>query len=185
MLVGFCFDRSDEPETQLLLAELEELVDTLGIKVVGMELVRVRDPHRGFICGTGKADELVQLLRAVRLRSEGGPRSRRGSGWQSRRGPLSALSMFSLPLPFSLCSALSLCSHSLLSLSALSLSLSSLSLSLHIKSRPVSAGAAPGPAAAAAERAGSASSAPPAAPPASSGSPRTPPPPGPRAPRSH
>lgn len=63
MLVGFCFDKSDEPETQLLLAELEELVDTLGIEVVGMELVRVRDPHRGFICGTGKADELVQLAR--------------------------------------------------------------------------------------------------------------------------
>lgn len=64
MLVGFCFDKSEEPETRLLLAELEELVDTLGIEVVGMELVRIRDKNRGFICGTGKADELVELAKA-------------------------------------------------------------------------------------------------------------------------
>ncbi|MFT7304508.1 MAG: GTP-binding protein HflX [Akkermansiaceae bacterium] len=64
MLVGFCFDKSEEPETRLLLAELEELVDTLDIEVVGMELVRIRDKNRGFICGTGKADELVELAKA-------------------------------------------------------------------------------------------------------------------------
>lgn len=64
MLVGFCFDRSEEEERRLLLLELEELVDTLGIEVVGMELVRVRDGNRRFICGTGKADELVELARA-------------------------------------------------------------------------------------------------------------------------
>lgn len=64
MLVGFCFDKSEEQETQLLLAELEELVDTLGIGIVGIELVRVRDTNKGFICGTGKADELVELAKA-------------------------------------------------------------------------------------------------------------------------
>ncbi len=64
MLVGFCFDKSEEPETQLLLAELEELVDTLGIEIVGIELVRVRDTNRGFICGTGKSEELVELAKA-------------------------------------------------------------------------------------------------------------------------
>lgn len=63
MLVGFCFDKSEEPETRALLLELEELVDTLGIGVVGMELVRVRDRNKGFICGTGKSEELVQLAR--------------------------------------------------------------------------------------------------------------------------
>ncbi len=63
MLVGFCFDKSEEEETQLLLAEMEELVETLGIEIVGMELVRVRDRHRGLICGTGKADELAQLAK--------------------------------------------------------------------------------------------------------------------------
>jgi len=61
MLVGFCFDKFEEAETRALLLELEELVDTLGIGVVGMELVRVRDGNKRFICGTGKADELVQL----------------------------------------------------------------------------------------------------------------------------
>ncbi len=64
MLIGFCFDKSEEAETQLLLTELEELVDTLGIAVVGIELVRVRDTNKRFICGTGKADELVELARA-------------------------------------------------------------------------------------------------------------------------
>ena len=64
MLVGFCFDKSDEPETQKLLIELEDLVDTLEIGVVGMELVRIRDKNKRFICGTGKADELVELARA-------------------------------------------------------------------------------------------------------------------------
>ena len=64
MLVGFCFDKSEEPETQKLLIELEELVDTLEIGVVGMELVRIRDKNNRFICGTGKADELVELARA-------------------------------------------------------------------------------------------------------------------------
>jgi len=63
MLVGFCFDKSEEEETQLLLAELDELVGTLGIEIVGIELVRVRDRHRGLICGTGKADELAQLAK--------------------------------------------------------------------------------------------------------------------------
>jgi len=64
MLVGFCFDKSEEPETQKLLIELEELVDTLEIGIVGMELVRIRDKNKRFICGTGKADELVELARA-------------------------------------------------------------------------------------------------------------------------
>ena len=64
MLIGFCFDKSEEPETQLLLTELEELVDTLEVGVTGIELVRVRDTNKRFICGTGKADELVELARA-------------------------------------------------------------------------------------------------------------------------
>ncbi|MDA7518076.1 GTPase HflX, partial [Akkermansiaceae bacterium] len=64
MLVGVCFDKREEEETRKLLLELEELVDTLGIGVVGMELVRVRDRHRGLLCGTGKADELVELAKA-------------------------------------------------------------------------------------------------------------------------
>ncbi|MGY8648159.1 MAG: GTPase HflX [Verrucomicrobiales bacterium] len=64
MLVGVCYDKREEEETRKLLLELEELVDTLGIGVVGMELVRVRATHRGLLCGTGKADELVELAKA-------------------------------------------------------------------------------------------------------------------------
>jgi GTP-binding protein HflX len=63
MLVGICYDKREEVETRKLLLELEELVTTLGIGVVGMELVRVRDPHKGLLCGTGKADELVDLAK--------------------------------------------------------------------------------------------------------------------------
>ena len=64
MLVGVCYNKREEEETRKLLLELEELVDTLGIGVVGMELVRVRATHRGLLCGTGKADELVELAKA-------------------------------------------------------------------------------------------------------------------------
>lgn len=64
MLVAFCYDKSEEEETQLLLIELEDLVDTLGIGVTGIELVRVRDRNKRFLCGTGKAEELVELARA-------------------------------------------------------------------------------------------------------------------------
>ncbi|MDP0492058.1 MAG: GTPase HflX [Verrucomicrobiota bacterium JB023] len=59
VLVGFYFDKAEEEEARELLLELEELVDTLGIGVVGMELVHVRNKNRAFICGTGKADEIV------------------------------------------------------------------------------------------------------------------------------
>lgn len=63
LLVGVYFEKSEENESRALLLELEELVKTLGIEVVGMELVRVRDRHRGFLCGTGKSEELVELAR--------------------------------------------------------------------------------------------------------------------------
>lgn len=63
MLVGFYFKNEEEAEARALLLELEELVDTLGIGVVGMELVRVRAQHKAFICGTGKAEEVVELAK--------------------------------------------------------------------------------------------------------------------------
>ncbi|GHC45324.1 GTPase HflX [Roseibacillus persicicus] len=63
LLVGFYFKSDEEAEARALLLELEELVDTLGIGVVGMELIRVRAQHKAFICGTGKSDEVVELAR--------------------------------------------------------------------------------------------------------------------------
>lgn len=63
MLVGFYFKSEEEEEARALLLELEELVDTLGIGVIGMELIRVRAQHKAFICGTGKSDEVVEMAR--------------------------------------------------------------------------------------------------------------------------
>ncbi|MGJ8725894.1 MAG: GTPase HflX [Roseibacillus sp.] len=63
MLVGFYFKSDEEEEARALLLELEELVDTLGIGVVGMELIRVRAQHKAFICGTGKSDEVIEMAR--------------------------------------------------------------------------------------------------------------------------
>lgn len=63
MLVGFYFKNEEEEEARALLLELEELVDTLGIGVIGMELIRVRAQHKAFICGTGKSDEVVAMAR--------------------------------------------------------------------------------------------------------------------------
>lgn len=63
MLVGFYFKSEEEAEARALLLELEELVDTLGIGVVGMELIRVRAQHKAFICGTGKSEEVVAMAK--------------------------------------------------------------------------------------------------------------------------
>lgn len=63
MLVGFYFKNEEEEEARALLLELEELVDTLGIGVVGMELIRVRAQHKAFICGTGKSEEVVAMAK--------------------------------------------------------------------------------------------------------------------------
>ena len=63
LLVGFYFKSEEEAEARALLLELEELVNTLGIGVVGMELIRVRAQHKAFICGTGKSDEVIEMAR--------------------------------------------------------------------------------------------------------------------------
>lgn len=58
-LVGAYFKRSDEDDANLLLDELVELVSTLEIEVVGRVCVFVRARHRGYLTGTGKAQELI------------------------------------------------------------------------------------------------------------------------------
>ena len=63
LLVGFYFHPEEEDEARALLLELEELVATLGIGIVGLELVKVRSQHKAFICGTGKSDELADLVK--------------------------------------------------------------------------------------------------------------------------
>ena len=64
LLVRFYFDPRVAVEAESLLAELGELVRTLGIEVVESVLPRCREMHKKFLCGTGKAAEIVALARA-------------------------------------------------------------------------------------------------------------------------
>jgi GTP-binding protein HflX len=64
MLVGIYFDPREEEEAAALLEELHELVDTLGINIVHSVFYRSREMHKQYICGTGKAQELVDLAHA-------------------------------------------------------------------------------------------------------------------------
>ncbi len=64
LLVRLFFDPREEVESEALLVELGELVGTLGIGVVDSVLVRCREMHRKFLCGTGKAAEIAELAKA-------------------------------------------------------------------------------------------------------------------------
>ena len=64
LLVRFYFDPREADEAESLLAELAELVKTLGIEVGELVLARCREMHKKFLCGTGKAAEVVELARA-------------------------------------------------------------------------------------------------------------------------
>ena len=64
LLVRLSFHRYEEDEDISLLDELEELVRTLGIRVEEKMLAHSRAMHRKFLCGTGKAQEVVDFARA-------------------------------------------------------------------------------------------------------------------------
>lgn len=64
MLVGIYFDPREENEAESLLEELHELVGTLGINIVHSVLYRSRALHKQYLCGTGKAEEIVNLAKA-------------------------------------------------------------------------------------------------------------------------
>jgi GTP-binding protein HflX len=64
LLVRFYFDPREAAEAESLLAELGELVRTLGINVVESVLPRCREMQKKFLCGTGKAAEICELARA-------------------------------------------------------------------------------------------------------------------------
>lgn len=66
LLVRICFDKREEDESASLLEELGELVNTLGIGVVSSELVRTRERHKKFLCGTGKAAEVAGIARELK-----------------------------------------------------------------------------------------------------------------------
>ncbi|MEK6230565.1 MAG: GTPase HflX [Luteolibacter sp.] len=64
LVVRFYFDDHEEEESISLLAELGELVSTLGIEVVESVLSKPREMKKKFLCGTGKAAEIVELAKA-------------------------------------------------------------------------------------------------------------------------
>lgn len=64
MLVRIYFDPREEQESESLLEELVELVTTLGIGIVHQVLYRSRSLHKQFLCGTGKAQEIMELAKA-------------------------------------------------------------------------------------------------------------------------
>jgi GTP-binding protein HflX len=64
LLVRLSFSKREEDEDVSLLEELEELVRTLGIGVADMMLAHSRSMHRKYLCGTGKAAEVVEFARA-------------------------------------------------------------------------------------------------------------------------
>ena len=63
LLVGAYVDASQKSEAQSLLDELEELVNTLGIPVVERMLIHHREQHARFLIGSGKAEELADLIK--------------------------------------------------------------------------------------------------------------------------
>ena len=64
LLVRLYFDPREVDEAEALLDELEELVTTLGIGIADKLLAKSRSMHKKFLCGTGKAAEIVELAKA-------------------------------------------------------------------------------------------------------------------------
>jgi GTP-binding protein HflX len=58
-LVGVQFPEQTTEEAEVLLAELAELSDTLGVQVVGRQVARIRKPQSRYLVGEGKAEELL------------------------------------------------------------------------------------------------------------------------------
>src|SRR6188474_872787 len=67
LLVGAYTEPNGRDEATSLLAELEELVDTLGIPVVDRLLVHHREQHARLLIGTGKAEEIVARAKEQKL----------------------------------------------------------------------------------------------------------------------
>ncbi len=65
LLVGAYFDRREAANAQDLLNELKELVETLGIGVVGTECVHVREYNPRYLTGSGKAAELIEQAKQM------------------------------------------------------------------------------------------------------------------------
>ena len=67
LLVGTYVDAAERADAQSLLAELEELVNTLGIPVADRMLVHHREMHPRLLIGSGKAEEIVAKVKGEGL----------------------------------------------------------------------------------------------------------------------
>ncbi|MEP6974075.1 MAG: GTPase HflX [Spartobacteria bacterium] len=65
LLVGAYIKAELKPEAQNLLDELADLVDTLGIPMVGRELISYRENHARYLIGSGKAQEVVDRAKEL------------------------------------------------------------------------------------------------------------------------
>ena len=65
LLIGAYLDTDKKADAQSLLAELEALVDTLGLPVVERMLVHHREQHPRYLIGSGKAQEIVDLAKKL------------------------------------------------------------------------------------------------------------------------
>jgi GTP-binding protein HflX len=65
-LVGVALPEEPDTMTESLLAELNELVVTLGVGIVGQETVRIREPQARMLLGKGKAEAIIHRARAHR-----------------------------------------------------------------------------------------------------------------------
>jgi len=64
LLIGAYLTPSGKAEAVSLLAELGELVDTLGVPIIDRMLVFHREMHPRYLVGTGKAEEIVAKAKA-------------------------------------------------------------------------------------------------------------------------
>lgn len=64
-LIGAYFDRRQKQEAADLLEELCELVGTLGINIVGKELVFAREHTARYLIGSGKSEELMKQAKEL------------------------------------------------------------------------------------------------------------------------
>ncbi len=87
-------------EAESLLEELSELVDSLGIGIVGRSCIFVRDPNRRYLTGSGKAAELGLTLPAIRAwYADGLPDAPRRAGRDLCAGCPFAAGVTSAPSP--------------------------------------------------------------------------------------
>ncbi len=64
-LVGVQKQGQNSEQTEHLLLELEELVNTLGIPIVGKTIAVLREPTPRFLLGSGKVSEIIEASKAV------------------------------------------------------------------------------------------------------------------------